>query len=69
MSRNRTNTQSYGTVEINLSLDNMTKDRDYWKERCEAAEKYINYSEDNKAGYVTAMKLYGIWQQLKNKQP
>lgn len=45
------------------------QDRDYWKERCEAAERYASWVDIHLHSDEEKHRNYNHWQQLKNKQP
>lgn len=54
--------------QILAAMDSYAADRDYWKQRCEAAESFL-YEHEPISYSETARKKYETWQQLKNQKP
>lgn len=52
-------------ITIQTQLDELRKENDYWKQRCEAAEKIINRVNED----VYKSIEYHEWQQIKSQPP
>lgn len=52
-----------------MKANEILKERDYWRERCELAEKYIKESPCDPDIYPDQLQAYQEWKEFKRTNP